>query len=87
MQSSPRWKRPLDARGIRKKLIGRTEKLRKAGVRDAHLLDHCREHLESAAERLRKTKNSDLATKGADYRRNAKLLADAKAVSNLPHVP
>jgi tRNA(Arg) A34 adenosine deaminase TadA len=74
-----------DVHGIRRKLIGKTDKLRKAGTRDTHLLDHCRKHAQRAAKLLLETKESDLVTEGDDRARNSRLLADAKAASNFPH--
>ncbi len=66
-------------------LVDKTDELRKQGIYDTHLLDHCRDDVQSAADLLRETKESALLTEGDDRARNSRLLADAKAASNFPH--
>ncbi len=76
-----------DARRIRESLAIEATALRQQGVRDTHLLDHCRGLADMAANLLRETKESDLATTGDDHKRNAKLLTNVKAACNFPGAP
>lgn len=74
-----------DVRRIHDSLMIEAATLRQKGIRDTHLLDHCRALADMAANLLRETKESDLETTGDDHKRNAKLLADVKAACNFPH--
>jgi tRNA(Arg) A34 adenosine deaminase TadA len=71
---------------LRDRLIAKADTLRQSGIRDTHILDHCRSELEEAAQMLRLMSESALITTGADHACNVHTLAQLKQACNFPVV-